>query len=481
MARSVRFSDALSIMAISNAQPSVGRRTSLCDSVSQSNPFSYESSPFNPLDLRTAASVGDLESVKNMIQRCDVNEPNEGGWTALMYAAYLGHDAVCSYLLDSGAKVDQRNHRLQTPLMLAATCGNHTTIRLLLKYHADLHATDVNGWTALFYGASSSQVYVVETLLEAGASPNQPDFQGCTAFLLACSEGHELIVTSCMQYGADLTWRTTNGETARALAAINGHTKVVAMLDDPIKTTATPPPIIHTRESSTSSDEYKKRNEHLPQGILHKPLAAVTPMHDQQVSFVVKPPSPVPNRPTTLAEFLGALKLEKYLHTFEEQKVDLQLFLQLSDADLSELGIKLFGPRKKISNAIARYHSQGPISGDYESQLAYANYQRQRSEEHKYTAEKLAKELMHVQEEMQRVEEDLRLARRQVNEQQKALHVCSAATKESRLATHKALSLLRKTVDPPPADLRQQVEACLAKIAANCDRQSLKLVEIGVS
>jgi hypothetical protein len=46
------------------------------------------------------------------------------------------------------------------------------------------------------------------------------------------------------------------------------------------------------------------------------------------------------DRPTTLAEFLTALKLDKYIGTLEEQQVDLQLFLELTDADLNQLGIK---------------------------------------------------------------------------------------------------------------------------------------------
>lgn len=41
-----------------------------------------------------------------------------------MYAAYLGHEAVCALLLKSGAWVDLCNASGQTALMLAATCGN---------------------------------------------------------------------------------------------------------------------------------------------------------------------------------------------------------------------------------------------------------------------------------------------------------------------------------------------------------------------
>ncbi|KAJ3106810.1 hypothetical protein HDU97_005517 [Phlyctochytrium planicorne] len=49
---------------------------------------------------------------------------------------------------------------------------------------------------------------------------------------------------------------------------------------------------------------------------------------------------------------LDSLDLSAYIPTFTEQEVDLNMFLTLGDADLKELGIKLFGPRKKIMNAI---------------------------------------------------------------------------------------------------------------------------------
>lgn len=45
-------------------------------------------------------------------------------------------------------------------------------------------------------------------------------------------------------------------------------------------------------------------------------------------------------RPQTLPELLQDLNLSKYLPVFEEQDVDLQVFLTLTDNDLHEIGIK---------------------------------------------------------------------------------------------------------------------------------------------
>lgn len=44
--------------------------------------------------------------------------------------------------------------------------------------------------------------------------------------------------------------------------------------------------------------------------------------------------------PRDLASLLEQLGLSKYLPTFDEQDVDLQVFLSLTDNDLKEIGIK---------------------------------------------------------------------------------------------------------------------------------------------
>lgn len=38
--------------------------------------------------------------------------------------------------------------------------------------------------------------------------------------------------------------------------------------------------------------------------------------------------------------------------------IDLQVFLTLSEQDLKEIGINLFGPRRKLANCISRYGLQ---------------------------------------------------------------------------------------------------------------------------
>ena len=44
--------------------------------------------------------------------------------------------------------------------------------------------------------------------------------------------------------------------------------------------------------------------------------------------------------------------LDRYIGLFQEQEIDLDTFLTMSDQDLRELGVHTFGPRRKMTMAI---------------------------------------------------------------------------------------------------------------------------------
>lgn len=62
-----------------------------------------------------------------------MDSANEGSWTPLMYASYIGHDLVVQQLLDAGVSVSSTNGKGQSPLTLATSCGNEKTAELLIK------------------------------------------------------------------------------------------------------------------------------------------------------------------------------------------------------------------------------------------------------------------------------------------------------------------------------------------------------------
>uniref|UniRef100_A0A1I7XCF9 ANK_REP_REGION domain-containing protein n=1 Tax=Heterorhabditis bacteriophora TaxID=37862 RepID=A0A1I7XCF9_HETBA len=140
------------------------------------------------MDPFTAASIGDANVLQNlqMKKSFNPNQKNSSDWTPLLYAAYLGHHAVCSFLIDAGAKLDDCNRRGQTALMLASACGN---------------------------------LQVVDALLLAGADPNAKDSEGMTPLLEACASGHELTAISLIEKSGDPSIRNCRGEDGSMLAA----------------------------------------------------------------------------------------------------------------------------------------------------------------------------------------------------------------------------------------------------------------------
>lgn len=76
--------------------------------------------------------------------------------------------------------------------------------------------------------------------------------------------------------------------------------------------------------------------------------------------------------PQDLAALLEQIGCLKYLQVFEEQDVDLRIFLTLTESDLKEIGITLFGPKRKMTSAIARWHSSARPPSDA-LELAYAD------------------------------------------------------------------------------------------------------------
>ncbi|XP_041134020.1 ankyrin repeat and SAM domain-containing protein 3 isoform X2 [Polyodon spathula] len=76
--------------------------------------------------------------------------------------------------------------------------------------------------------------------------------------------------------------------------------------------------------------------------------------------------------PKDLGEFLETIGFSKYVPLLEEQDIDLRIFLTLTENDLKEVGITLFGPKRKMTSAIARWHSNARPPSDALEQ-AYAD------------------------------------------------------------------------------------------------------------
>lgn len=452
------------------------------------------------LDLHTAASIGQYEVVQCCVRRRDVdlNQQNLGGWTPLMYASYIGHDAVVSLLLEAGVDVNCRTPSRQTPLMLAASCGNESVAYFLIQQGAEIEARDARGWTALFHCTSAGHQRMLRFLLENGANADAKEpVYGFTPLMEAAASGHEIIVQHLLNHGVKLSETDHNGDTARMLAARYGHSRIVSLLDSHrVKGSRAHSRGSARHEDLSSSDESSsapQRPRHQRKGkgpSIHdgpQALAKITgggpnyggplppqgyvtfnegedesggaddlryrdvtspinerdvesngsskegyaerqrssssegicintgvsseasvesnedsdpaletanrkqaksfgkgrqrngdahpapgPSHCRASNSLAEPNIPPYTGPKDLAELLEQIGCSKYLSVFQEQDVNLRIFLTLTETDLREVGITLFGPKRKMTSAIARWHSSARPPGDALEQ-AYAD------------------------------------------------------------------------------------------------------------
>jgi ankyrin repeat protein len=107
----------------------------------------------------------------------DVKEVEQGGFTALLFAARQGDVDSARVLLDAGADVNEATPDATSMLVLAAHGGQSGFARFLLDRGADANAAG-SGYTALHAAVLRSDAALVNALLAHGANPDSPLTKG---------------------------------------------------------------------------------------------------------------------------------------------------------------------------------------------------------------------------------------------------------------------------------------------------------------
>jgi ankyrin repeat protein len=195
-----------------------------------------------------------------------IEAKNKDGQTALMLAAREGQDDNVDWLLQQGAKVNERSALGWTPLMLAAYNGQDRAVASLLVAKADLTVKDSEGWDALTLALSEGHGGVAGKLMDAGAViPKEPiggvsllvhsifggdlasvrhilatkpdlaarDNDGWSALEIAAYNGNEQIAMELLRAGLDPSLKDKEGKTALDKAKEAGRTEIVALLGGP--------------------------------------------------------------------------------------------------------------------------------------------------------------------------------------------------------------------------------------------------------
>jgi ankyrin repeat protein len=181
------------------------------------------------------ARDGNLNRVLDLLQRgLDVNDKNEYGDTALVWASNNGHLEVVRALLKvEGVDVNIKDMDGGTALIYACWKGHLDVARALLSHVAvDVNIRDNNGETALILASEKGHLDIICALLKHnGVDVNIQDNDGKTALIVASDMGHLEVVCSLLKHeGVDVNIKDDDGKTALIVASKEGHLEVVRAL-----------------------------------------------------------------------------------------------------------------------------------------------------------------------------------------------------------------------------------------------------------
>lgn len=158
------------------------------------------------LDIFEAASLGSLESVKQMVEQDPslVKAYSPDGFTALALAAYLGQKRTVEYLLGNGADVNApaKNSTGFTALTGAGSQNHNEIAKILVRRGADVNHRYEGGFTPLMHAAHAGNLDLVTFLLENGAEPNVRMTDGNSALTFALGKSHSAVAETLRKHGA---------------------------------------------------------------------------------------------------------------------------------------------------------------------------------------------------------------------------------------------------------------------------------------
>ncbi|XP_072341341.1 cortactin-binding protein 2 isoform X4 [Scyliorhinus torazame] len=142
--------------------------------------------------LHQAAAQGNVTLLSMLLNEdgIDINHPDEEGSSALYSAAKNGYTESVTFLLTSGAQVDDVGKNLFTPLCAAAAQGHVGCTEVLIAYGANINYAAQGDQTPLYLSCVNGHVECTLTLLEAGADCSIMTVNGWAPFHAAVSSGH---------------------------------------------------------------------------------------------------------------------------------------------------------------------------------------------------------------------------------------------------------------------------------------------------
>lgn len=183
--------------------------------------------------LAAAAANGTSEELRRELKLHAPDDPDDHGFTALVWAARSGQAEAIGELARAGADPDRQDGGPNgwTPLLHAVHKNQRGSVRALIAAGADVDRPAPNGITPLMLAASQAEEEIVEELLASGADPHARQPGGETVLTHAVIGGDARIVRALLNRAPDLRMGDTwEDRAARLFARARGRSEVLAAI-----------------------------------------------------------------------------------------------------------------------------------------------------------------------------------------------------------------------------------------------------------
>ena len=187
---------------------------------------------FQFIGLLDAAKLNQLDKMKKLLTRYNVDTYDEKGDTPLMFASCNGNQEMCKALLEKEVSVDKENHDGWTALLYAAWKGHIEVCSMLLSCCVDGYVNQQleDGTFPLLLAAQNDHAHVCTLLLEMNANVNQQTNTGSSSLHIAAEKGYAHICAILLSNKAHVNRRMKDGATPLWTAAHYGHIDVCTLL-----------------------------------------------------------------------------------------------------------------------------------------------------------------------------------------------------------------------------------------------------------
>lgn len=182
--------------------------------------------------LQIASKINSLDSVQyylDLNKKINIDEKDDNGITALMFAAMRGHLTVVQELIQRNTNITAKNHKGVTALMYAAYFGHLTVVQEILKQKPNtIKDTEDNGNTILMYAVQSGNLALVEELIQKENNIAVKNHKGLTALMCAATNGHLVVAQEILKRNPESIKDKDNGDnTVLMYAALSNNSAVV--------------------------------------------------------------------------------------------------------------------------------------------------------------------------------------------------------------------------------------------------------------